>query len=42
MTTGGWIWMIASLVFVWGLTFWCYYEVLKSPQEEKAPPGYGA
>jgi hypothetical protein len=33
--------MIVSLVLVWGLTFWCYARVLSSPQEEKAPPGYG-
>jgi amino acid permease len=42
MTPGGWIWMIVSLTFVWGLTFWCYRRVLASPQEEKTPVGWGA
>ena len=42
MTIGGWITMIVSLAFVWGLTLICFAKVLKSPQDEKAPPGYGA
>ena len=41
MTTIGWITMICSLVMVWGGTFWCFWKVLKTPQEEKAPPGFG-
>lgn len=41
MTLGGWITMIFSLVLVWGGTFWCFARVLKSPEEEKAPPGFG-
>jgi hypothetical protein len=41
MTTAGWIWMIASLAFVWGLSAWCYIRVLSSPQDEKVPIGYG-
>ncbi|HWP04038.1 MAG TPA: hypothetical protein VNL96_11320 [Gemmatimonadaceae bacterium] len=41
MTVGGWITMIASLAFVWGLTVWCFRKVLETPQEEKAPPGFG-
>lgn len=28
MTTGGWIFLGASLAFVWGLTIWCYVRVL--------------
>ena len=42
LTTGGWITMIASLVLVWGGTYWCFKKVLETPSEEKAPPGYGA
>ncbi len=41
MTTAGWIWMVASLCFVWGLTIWCYKTVLTTPDEEKVPIGYG-
>lgn len=40
MTAGGWLTMILSLVFVWGLTLWCYYRVLTAPPEEEieVPP----
>jgi hypothetical protein len=41
MTAGGWVTMILSLAFVWGGTFWCFRKVLASPQDEKAPPGFG-
>ncbi len=41
MTLGGWIWMTISLGGVWGLAIWAYRKVLTSPQEEKAPPGFG-
>lgn len=41
MTTLGWIFMIASLLLVWGGTFWCYKRILSTPQEEKAPSGFG-
>jgi amino acid permease len=41
MTLAGWITMALSLTFVWVLTFWCFRRVLKSPQKEKAPPGFG-
>jgi hypothetical protein len=41
MTTAGWIFMTVSLTTVWGGAFWCFYRVLKSPAEEKAPPGFG-
>lgn len=41
MTIGGWITMIVSLTFVWGLTFWCFKRVLTAPGEEKVPPGFG-
>jgi len=42
LTMGGWVTMLASLVLVWGGTFWCYKKTLSSPQDEKVPPGYGA
>jgi hypothetical protein len=32
MNAGGWIFLIASLSFVWGLTLWCYYRILSSPE----------
>jgi len=41
MTTLGWIFMIASLLLVWVGTFWCYKRILSTPQEEKAPSGFG-
>jgi len=41
MTLGGWITMSLSLIMVWGGTFWCFKKVLTSPQDEKAPPGFG-
>jgi len=41
MKPGGWITMTVSLVFVWGLTIWCFKRVLSTPEEEKAPPGFG-
>jgi hypothetical protein len=28
MTPLGWIFMTLSLLFVWGLTAWCFYKVL--------------
>lgn len=41
MTTGGWVMMMVSLVAVWLGSFWCYFRVLKSPQDEKVPIGFG-
>ena len=41
MTTLGWIFMTASLLLVWVGTFWCYKRILSTPQEEKAPSGFG-
>jgi len=38
MTLGGWAFMIVSLVFVWGLTGWCFYKVLTVPEEPQVPP----
>jgi hypothetical protein len=28
MTTGGWIFMVCSLAFVWGLALWCFRRIL--------------
>jgi hypothetical protein len=38
MSALGWIFMLASLAFVWGLTLWCFYRVLTLPPEEKEIP----
>jgi hypothetical protein len=41
MTTAGWITMIVCNLTVWGGTFWCFWKVLQTPEQEKAPPGFG-
>jgi hypothetical protein len=33
----GWIFLILSLGFVWGLAAWCYYQVLTLPEKESDP-----
>ncbi len=33
MTTGGIVFMISSLTFVWGLALWCYRKILSGPQD---------
>ncbi len=39
MTPLGWVFLIVSLAFVWGLVIWCFYKVLTSPGEiEQGPP----
>lgn len=38
MTPGGWVFMIVSLAFVWGLTGWCFYKVLTVPETTEVPP----
>lgn len=38
MTTLGWVFLIASLTFVWGLTGYCFYRVMKAPGEIERPP----
>ena len=37
MTTAGWIFMLVSLTFVWGLAIWSYYKLLstKPPIQEE-------
>jgi hypothetical protein len=37
MNAGGWIFLIASLGFVWGLTIWCYYRLLSFPEPPPEP-----
>jgi len=32
LTAAGWIFMILSVGFVWGLAIYCYRQVLKSPE----------
>jgi hypothetical protein len=41
MTTAGLITMLIALAVVWGGVIWCFRKVLSTPQEEKAPPGFG-
>lgn len=31
MTTAGWIFLIVSLTFVWGLAGYCFYRVFSAP-----------
>lgn len=33
MTTAGIVFMILSLLFVWGLALWCYRKVLSAPKD---------
>ena len=37
MTTLGWIFMLASLSFVWGLVIWCYSRILRLPPDKEIP-----
>jgi hypothetical protein len=34
----GWVFLLASTAFVWGLTGWCFYKVLTAPGEIEKPP----
>ena len=39
MTVGGWIFLVVSAAFVWGLTGFCFYKVFTLPPEsEPAEP----
>lgn len=38
MTVGGWIFLISSLSFVWGLCIWCFYKVLTASKDIEVPP----
>ena len=37
LSASGWIFMLASLAFVWGLCLWCFKKVLSGPPEVPAP-----
>ncbi|MCY2960373.1 MAG: hypothetical protein NTY35_09425 [Planctomycetota bacterium] len=44
MTTLGMLFMIGSLAFVWGLTYWCFRKVLTAPADDhvvKPPDSLG-
>lgn len=32
MTIGGWVFMLASLAVVWGLSIWCFRRLLSRPK----------
>lgn len=34
MTMGGWVLLVGSLTFVWGLAGWCYWKILTAPPPE--------
>lgn len=38
MTPLGWVFLLASTAFVWGLTVWCFYRVLTATREIEQPP----
>jgi hypothetical protein len=37
MTALGWLFLIASLAFVWTLTLWCFYKVVSIGEEPPDP-----
>jgi hypothetical protein len=37
VTLGGWVFMLASVAFVYGLTFWCFRKVLTTKPPGPAP-----
>ena len=41
MTIGGWIFLLVSLAFVWGLTIWCFKKVLGGSKIEPPPDSPG-
>jgi len=38
MTLGGWVFLLISLAFVWGLAIWCYYKVFTYKEDETVEP----
>jgi hypothetical protein len=38
MTILGWVFMLASNLFVWGLTIWCFYQVLTVEEDGVVKP----
>ena len=41
MTVGGWIFLILSLAFVWGLVIWCFAKVIRGARIEPPPDSLG-
>ena len=37
MTSGGWLFLLISLAFVWSITIWCFYKVLSLPAAHGDP-----
>lgn len=37
MTVLGWIFLLTSLTFVWGLTLWCFAKVLSVRKDPPEP-----
>jgi hypothetical protein len=35
MSVGGWILLVGSMIFVWGLAGWCYWKILSGPGGEE-------
>jgi hypothetical protein len=38
LDAGGWIFMLLSLAFVWGLALWCFGRVLRTPAHVEPGP----
>ncbi len=38
MTLLGWVFLLTSISFVWGLTIWCFYKVLTTKEEGFVEP----
>lgn len=32
----GWIFMLCSLAFVWGLVTWCFLKILRAPPADES------
>lgn len=41
MTTGGWVFLLVSQAFVWGLTIFCFSKVLRGAPIEVPPDSLG-
>ena len=41
MTIAGWIFLTASLGFVWGLLIWCFARVMRGGKIEQPPDSLG-
>lgn len=39
MTTAGWVLMIVSVTFVYGLAGWCYRKMLRAPEQDRGGTG---